>query len=682
MATIGKGDTSSRAGRTLDGMSRASSYDPTSSANGTPLLRSPLALLDVHAVSESAKRETRNREIRLPPISVFRWWARRTESVFGSIIDAFSAQHPGKRLEIADPFAGGGTIPLAALVRGHRVYAQDLNPWAAHGLVAMLGLPRSAELVAAAKRLEALAEADLRAAYETRAPGGEKATLVHTFRVATEPCSSCATRIRLFPHALVSLVNRKERGECDAFLACPAGHLFRGDSSYPVPCTECSRVTDPAANYTPGRRVRCWSCGAEASLEDLSPRKGLRWDVVLVERAVGPVRELDFPTPAEVRLADGRRWKPRTELEAIPPGQETSVLLRHGFRTWGDLYPRRQRCITERMLELAPEAAAGDENVLRALRFAIVGSTEMAGYLSRWDRYYKKSYEAMAGHRFNFTTFAVEPNVWGAGKSGRGTTSRRLAAFVEAAEWLEERVGHAPTIGGPYDVGRTEGRLSQEERGNDANVAEGTSETLLLADDSVDLVLTDPPYHDDVQYGELSLPLRAWEGLATSALGGEAVVNPSTGQNTEELAYRHVLTLIFAEVRRTLRPDGHLIFTYANRSPEAWAYVLAALRDAGFRACGYEIVHSENETDYAKRGVRTCTMDLVLDLVPTSNAPLLCHVPTPEYRGEVDEVTFLRQIGATLMRLEELENGWEADFMTLLRRQAFLANDLSDASGR
>ena len=46
---------------------------------------------------------------------------------------------------------------------------------------------------------------------------------------------------------------------------------------------------------------------------------------------------------------------------------------------------------------------------------AVLGTAEMAGLLSRWDRYYLKSYESMASHRFNFTTLAVEPNVIGVG---------------------------------------------------------------------------------------------------------------------------------------------------------------------------------------------------------------------------------------------------------------------------
>ena len=43
-------------------------------------------------------------------------------------------------------------------------------------------------------------------------------------------------------------------------------------------------------------------------------------------------------------------------------------------------------------------------------------------------------------------------------------------------------------------------------------------------------MLTDPPYHDDVHYGELSLPLQAWAGLAAVDATGDAVVNRATGQ--------------------------------------------------------------------------------------------------------------------------------------------------------
>src|ERR1035437_9023457 len=98
-----------------------------------PTIASPLRHLDADAVSEAARVETRNREVFLRPVTAYRWWARRTEAINGAILDAMHLDNPS-RLLVVDPFAGGGVIPIAAVIRGHRVYAQDLNPWATAGL--------------------------------------------------------------------------------------------------------------------------------------------------------------------------------------------------------------------------------------------------------------------------------------------------------------------------------------------------------------------------------------------------------------------------------------------------------------------------------------------------------------------------------------------------------------------
>lgn len=168
---------------------------------------------------------------------------------------------------------------------------------------------------------------------------------------------------------------------------------------------------------------------------------------MLVERVKGRSRELAVPTSAEKRQAEDSRWPTEIELGAIPAGQETHVLLRHGFKTWNDIYPARQRRLIEQLLKLAERASDSDASVL-GLRLAIVGSVEMAGNLSRWDRYYLKSYEAMAGHRFNFTTFAAEPNVWGNQGAGRGSVLRRLASFAKGAQWLRDHEAAELSVGG------------------------------------------------------------------------------------------------------------------------------------------------------------------------------------------------------------------------------------------
>lgn len=636
-------------------------------------IHSPLRHFDAVAVSAKVRREVRNREVHLPPVSTYRWWARRTEAVSGSIIDAVSADRPG-RMVISDPFAGGGVIPLAAVMRGHSVYAQDLNPWAARGLASMLALPDPEALRDGIAALTQRVLTSAQVAYGTVLADGTPALVSHTFRVAVAPCTACGRRQRIFPHALVSLTSRVERNLPEAFLACPNGHLFKGRRDVAGTCSTCGELTDPARTYTPRRVITC-PCGHEDRLEDRARTTGLTWEVVLVERAGGGRRELSLPTPGELAAAQAGHADPRMQLGVIPEGQETAVLRRHGFRSWEDLYPRRQRAMVERLLELAPSCSP-DADVVAALKLAIIGSTEMAGHLSRWDRYYLKSYESMAGHRFNFTTLPVEPNAWGTTTSGRGTTLRRLVQLVKAAEWLKERTGGGLQVAGPIaaTAPTVPALLGQDVDGQslerpDVLVVVGSSERQLLPSGSVDLVLTDPPYHDDVQYGELSQPLQAWGGLTPAESRGDAVVNRATGQLVAAGSYTALLASIFRESARLLRDDGHLIFSYANRDPHAWAQLLEALQSAGLRAAGCTVVHSENETDHAKRNVRACTLDLLLDLVPVSGISVAKHRPTV---GDDAEERFLGIIAEYVLAVGDLVANWQEEFLEAVSSAEFL----------
>lgn len=556
---------------------------------------------------------------------------------------------------------------MAAVLRGHQIYAQDLNPWATLGLAAILRLPHSSEILRLKSALHAAAAELLDSAYATVFSDGKPATIAHTLRVATAPCSKCGTRQRMFPHALVSLLHRKERGRPEAILSCPQGHLFFARSDKPARCPECKSLTDPEKEYTAERKAVCWNCGHAEKLQIRAEGGAWAWQVVLVERCDRSRRELGFPSEWEVEQADGAHWTATVSLGEIPEGQETKVLLRHGFRKWEDLYPRRQRVVMEALLARCLQAA-GDEALAAVLKIAVCGTAEMAGLLSRWDRWYLKSYEAMAGHRFNFTTLAVEPNVWGASRSGRGTVARRLKLFVRASNWLHKRLGRELSVVGPLPaIGA--GLVMPDQ--TDAWVIEGSSERTCLRSETADLVLTDPPYHDDVQYRELSLPLRAWSQLSLANLRNEAVVNNTNGAGAgASNRYRVLLTRLFAECHRVLKPTGRLIFSYANREPGAWSDLLSALQLAGFFGLNYAIVHSENETDHAKRGVRACTLDLMMELTPQAHTETIPARRHPPIAGA--EAESLGLVGDTLLRVGSLEDDWEDEFARQLKDSEFL----------
>lgn len=97
---------------------------------------------------------------------------------------------------------------------------------------------------------------------------------------------------------------------------------------YSFPYPTCARPTDPEQVYTP-RRVATCECGEQDRLEARAMASGLDWEVVLVERVGGGRRELAVPTAGEKTAA--AHMHPHRTLGAIPAGQETAVLRRHGF---------------------------------------------------------------------------------------------------------------------------------------------------------------------------------------------------------------------------------------------------------------------------------------------------------------------------------------------------------------
>ena len=104
------------------------------------------------------------------------------------------------------------------------------------------------------------------------------------------------------------------------------------------------------------------------------------------------------------------------------------------------------------------------------------------------------------------------------------------------------------------------------------------------------------------------------------------------------------------------------------------------MQDAGFQAVGYTTVHSENETDQAKRGVRACTLDLLMDLVPREQTSLEQWRPVSFPASAEEE--FLAIVGDAFLRVGQLHAGWEEDFSKRLRTSRFLASRLSNKKGK
>ena len=96
---------------------------------------------------------------------------------------------------------------------------------------------------------------------------------------------------------------------------------------------------------------------------------------------------------------------PPALCEEIPHGLETRVLRRAGILRW------EQLCSPRRLRVLAAHRSGSNGCACRQrcgdrLRLSLAGCAEMAGHVSRWDRFYLKAFEATANRRFAITGFS------------------------------------------------------------------------------------------------------------------------------------------------------------------------------------------------------------------------------------------------------------------------------------
>jgi adenine-specific DNA methylase len=353
--------------------------------------------------------------------------------------------------------------------------------------------------------------------------------------------------------------------------------------------------------------VQCPHCFESLLLSDLL-QQALEWHPVLLrEQRVlnsAPLARLRIPEKDDP-TEDVRGSKYHGLHIKIPDGLETAALKRYGFSLWDELYTRRQLDAITAALTIVSTLKVV-EPIKQHLRLAILGTTEMAGYVCRWERYHPKALEAIANHRFSRSTVTVETNLLS--PSGRGTLPQRFKAAEKALRWMCAKSFPIGTAHAYSSAGRrtVEGAL----------VVTGSSDRQLLRDGAAHLVFTDPPYHDDVQYGELARLFHAWmayAGLCEKAADERKEATPNTSRGISTRHYEKKVAACLLESRRTLASSGRLVLTFHNKDLAAWEALAGALLRAKFDVVGLATVAAENSADHSKRGKQSFLSDLVIE---------------------------------------------------------------------
>jgi adenine-specific DNA methylase len=269
---------------------------------------------------------------------------------------------------------------------------------------------------------------------------------------------------------------------------------------------------------------------------------------------------------------------------------------------------RQLLCLSKLLREIDD---INNQNVKEFLLLAFSDSLAFHNMFTEYHRVYNKLEGIYKRHTITARHAPVENNVWGT-EYGRGSFS---------AEFDKMRAGKEFCLN-PYEkyvedgetkqrdgVGKVEGFVTDDpaeigepvEGVNDAtynvHLRCGTSEYLPIEDNSVDAVITDPPYFDNVMYAEVADFYDVWLkqvfvdeyehfNAELTPKASEAVVDRKGEDNVEtfrdEDHFIDVLTNVFAESHDKLRDDGIMAFTFHHKETEGWSSVLRSVLDAGF----------------------------------------------------------------------------------------------------
>jgi putative DNA methylase len=352
-----------------------------------------------------------------------------------------------------------------------------------------------------------------------------------------------------------------------------------------------------------------------------------------------PMRTFRKPTEADLesieraeaelaRLLPGWLINNIVPVEEFPPPIPKHDIRPYGIRTWRDMFSTRQLLvhgtfveefrglIPEVRAELQPERA---DAVLGMLGMMQGKALNWNAAMTSWDASRRKLRSFFDRHDFSFKwTFA---EFEGAGELFPWCLAELTEAYKEIATLLlPADHAYAPGVEPLWPV---PGAVS---------VSRNNAGSLLAVESgSQTLVAIDPPYYDNVMYGELSDFFGVWEQLTIGKVWpdliangvadtvNEAVVNPvrfaAAGRRKKDLAtadYQAKMQSIFAECQRVLRDDGVLSVMFTHKKATAWDTLGSALMEAGFTIETSWPVNTESEQSLHQAKLNSAASTIML----------------------------------------------------------------------
>src|SRR5699024_2357769 len=440
---------------------------------------------------------------------------------------------------------------------------------------------------------------------------------------ATVECPECSDKVRLFDSPVFSrnaYPKRVPRAQivCPQCLAiktgrydfvsetCPSGHEITQRGAVRGQRATCSRghtfkVVQALNGTVPAYEMYAKMVANRDGSKGYEPITD--WDRALYDECVRLLA--DLPDDAVLPLGE------------LAPGNNTDQALKWNFRQWRDFFNARQ-LVSLSLIATAIRDLPGATAEREALAALFSGTLEFNNLFTSFKGEGTGAVRHMFSHHIlKPERTPLEAHPWGTPQSS-GSFSTLFKSRLQRAN--EYKVRPADLVTRRADVQRVTGLAqplaatifdSWEEfaqaEGQAAYVATKNSADTDLPDGSVDLVVTDPPYMDNVYYAELADFFHAWlQGIGPheSYARTQTTRAPGEVQNADPEEFGKAIEAVWSECARVLKPGGLLAFTFHQARISGWIQVIESLRRAGFVVTAVQPVKGEMSTSVVKTGSR------------------------------------------------------------------------------
>jgi DNA modification methylase len=112
-----------------------------------------------------------------------------------------------------------------------------------------------------------------------------------------------------------------------------------------------------------------------------------------------------------------------------------------------------------------------------------------------------------------------------------------------------------------------------------SGISTNSTTQVLVPNDSIDYIFTDPPFGGNLNYSELSFLWEAWLKVVTNQKH-EAIINAVQGKGL--LEYQSLMTQCFSECYRVLKPGRWMTVEFHNSQNSVWNAIQESLQRSGF----------------------------------------------------------------------------------------------------